>query len=58
MITIQEFTVIFVGTPEERGLTVWNKQIADESAEDAKQRLKCYDMPFGNDWIYRYVFLI
>ena len=39
------------GTPEDRGLIGWHEQSA--SSEDKSSAETCYDMPFGNNLIYR-----
>ena len=47
----------FEGTPEERGLVVWESQLQakdDLSMPDDKHALKLYDLPIGMNFLRRY----
>lgn len=34
-------------------MIAWNKQVTGETEDEARVRLASYDMPFGNEAIYR-----
>ena len=49
--------VTFEGTPEERGLVVWESQLQaqnDMSMSDQKHAMKLYDLPIGMSFLRRY----
>ena len=49
--------MMFLGTKKERGLLAWTNQTGSEgTSEESRKKFECYDMPFGNDWIYKYVY--
>lgn len=44
--------ITVVGTLKERGM---EKSLSAEDLADGCEDVRDYDMPFGNDWIYRFV---
>ena len=51
----QGLILCLTGTAKERGLHVWQDTKDVQSEEESRKKYECYDMPFGNDAIYRCV---
>ncbi|XP_077978022.1 solute carrier family 23 member 1-like [Glandiceps talaboti] len=41
------------GTPKERGLLIWRQLMGEDDQDSESDNLKCYDLPFGMDFIRR-----
>lgn len=42
------------GTPEERGMLKWKKQMSSDTADDKRRRQRVYDLPYVTDFLYRH----
>ncbi len=46
--------MLYVGTPEERGIEAWRNDLQDCSPNSSMVSSSCYDLPFGMDAIRRW----
>lgn len=44
------------GTPEERGMLKWKKQMSSDTADDKRRRQRVYDLPYVTDFLFRHKF--
>lgn len=45
-----------LGTPEERGMLKWKKQMSSDTADDKRRRQRVYDLPYVTDFLFRHKF--